>query len=85
MGPVLVNGLPSHVLLVRVVVVLVPLTALSLVACAVWPSVMRRFGLALFVIPAAVRWTCRRAGGAGPRTGAGTLGRAAVGGRGAAS
>ncbi|MFJ5289507.1 DUF2231 domain-containing protein [Streptomyces sp. NPDC088348] len=47
MGPDLINGIPAHVLLVHAVVVLVPLTALSLVLCAIWPSVMRRFGLAL--------------------------------------
>lgn len=47
MGPDLINGLPAHVFLVHIVVVLVPLTALSLVLCALWPSVMRRFGLAL--------------------------------------
>ncbi|MFJ3193208.1 DUF2231 domain-containing protein [Streptomyces griseoviridis] len=50
MGPVLVNGLPAHVLLVHFVVVLVPLTALALLACAVWPSVARRFGIALPVL-----------------------------------
>ena len=33
----LVNGLPAHVLLVHFVVVLVPLTALAVVVCAVWP------------------------------------------------
>ena len=47
MGPHLINGIPAHVLYVHVVVVLVPLTALSLVMCAIWPSVLRRFGLAL--------------------------------------
>ncbi|MFE0514372.1 DUF2231 domain-containing protein [Streptomyces sp. NPDC058964] len=40
----LVNGLPAHVLLVHVVVVLVPLTALALVVCAVWPRAARRLG-----------------------------------------
>ncbi|MEV3934114.1 DUF2231 domain-containing protein [Streptomyces sp. NPDC049944] len=43
----LINGIPAHVLLAHIVVVLVPLTALALVLCAIWPSVMRRFGLAL--------------------------------------
>jgi hypothetical protein len=43
----LINGIPAHVLLVHVVVVLVPLTALALILCAALPSVMRRFGLAL--------------------------------------
>jgi hypothetical protein len=46
----LTNGIPTHILLVHVVVVLVPLTALALVLCAIWPSVMRRFGLALPVL-----------------------------------
>ncbi|WP_328333202.1 MULTISPECIES: DUF2231 domain-containing protein [unclassified Streptomyces] len=50
MGPDLINGIPAHVLFVHVVVVLVPLTALALILCAVWPSVMRRFGLALPVL-----------------------------------
>ncbi|CAG7643734.1 DUF2231 domain-containing protein [Actinacidiphila bryophytorum] len=43
----LINGVPAHVLLVHAVVVLVPLTALVLVVCAVWPLVMRRLGVAL--------------------------------------
>ncbi|MEU8868181.1 DUF2231 domain-containing protein [Streptomyces umbrinus] len=47
MGPTQINGIPAHPLLVHLVVVLVPLTALALVACALWPPVMRRFGLAL--------------------------------------
>lgn len=36
-----VNGLPSHVLLVHFLVVLVPLTALLEIVCAVWPTVRR--------------------------------------------
>ncbi|MEU6737407.1 DUF2231 domain-containing protein [Streptomyces physcomitrii] len=47
MEPTLINGIPAHPLLVHAVVVLVPLTALCLVACAAWPPVMRRFGPAL--------------------------------------
>ncbi len=47
MGLHLINGVPAHVLLVHAVVVLVPLTALSLVVCAVWPQVMRRCGVIL--------------------------------------
>ncbi|MFF3446569.1 DUF2231 domain-containing protein [Streptomyces sp. NPDC002667] len=43
----LVNGLPAHVLLVHFVVVLVPLTALALVVCAIWPQAARRLGLVL--------------------------------------
>ncbi|MGW3600807.1 DUF2231 domain-containing protein [Streptomyces sp. NPDC005167] len=43
----LINGLPAHVLLVHAVVVLVPLSALALVICALWPQAARRLGLAL--------------------------------------
>ncbi|MFJ9535904.1 DUF2231 domain-containing protein [Streptomyces sp. NPDC101225] len=43
----LVNGLPAHVLLVHFVVVLVPLTALALVVCALWPAAARRMGVVL--------------------------------------
>ncbi|MEW2291167.1 DUF2231 domain-containing protein [Streptomyces sp. NPDC006743] len=43
----LINGLPAHVLLVHVVVVFVPLTALALVLCAAWPAAARRLGVAL--------------------------------------
>ncbi|MEV7505435.1 DUF2231 domain-containing protein [Streptomyces sp. NPDC093018] len=43
----LVNGLPAHVLLVHVVVVLVPLTALALVAAAIWPRAAHRLGVLL--------------------------------------
>ncbi|GCB44605.1 DUF2231 domain-containing protein [Streptomyces sp. NL15-2K] len=50
MGPHLINGIPAHVLFVHVVVVLVPLTALCLVLCAVRPSLMRRFGFALPIL-----------------------------------
>jgi hypothetical protein len=46
----LINGLPAHVLLVHIVVVLVPLTALALVAAAVWPRAARRLGPLLPVL-----------------------------------
>ncbi|MCW7942585.1 membrane protein [Streptomyces hygroscopicus] len=46
----LVNGLPAHVLFVHFVVVLVPLTALALVAGALWPSAARRLGAILPVL-----------------------------------
>lgn len=42
-----INGVPAHVLFVHVVVVLVPVTALCLLACAIWPPLMRWFGLVL--------------------------------------
>ena len=43
----LVNGLPVHVLLVHFVVVLVPLTALALAVCAIWPGAAQRMGVVL--------------------------------------
>ncbi|MFF9482763.1 DUF2231 domain-containing protein [Streptomyces sp. NPDC014733] len=43
----LFDGIPTHVLFAHFVVVLVPLTALAAVACAVRPLVLRRFGLVL--------------------------------------
>ncbi|MHB9858161.1 DUF2231 domain-containing protein [Streptomyces sp. YIM S03343] len=46
----LINGLPAHVLLVHFVVVMVPLTALALVASAVWPAAARRIGIGLPVM-----------------------------------
>lgn len=39
------NGLPAHVLLVHVVVVMVPLAALLAVLSAVWPAARLRLGL----------------------------------------
>ncbi|KOT90119.1 membrane protein [Streptomyces rimosus subsp. pseudoverticillatus] len=47
MGPVEINGLPAHVLLVHAVVILLPLTCLLLVAAAVRPPWLRRMGLGL--------------------------------------
>ena len=40
-----INGLPAHVLLVHVVVVLVPLAALLAVLGAVWPAARLRLGV----------------------------------------
>lgn len=37
-----IAGLPAHVLLLHVVVSLVPLTAVLLIVCAVWPAARRR-------------------------------------------
>jgi hypothetical protein len=37
-----IDGLPVHALLVHVIVVLVPLTAVLAVLCAVWPAARRR-------------------------------------------
>ena len=44
-----INGLPAHVLLVHVVIVLVPAAAAMLVASAVWPSARAKLG---FLTPA---------------------------------
>ncbi|MFD1661664.1 DUF2231 domain-containing protein [Streptomyces caeni] len=46
----LINGLPGHPLFVHGAVVLVPLTALALVLCAVWPAMARRLGWMLPVL-----------------------------------
>ncbi|MFJ9346386.1 DUF2231 domain-containing protein [Streptomyces sp. NPDC101237] len=43
----LINGLPAHVLLVHVVVVLVPLTAVALVVAAISRRAARRMGVVL--------------------------------------
>ena len=47
MGPTVINGLPAHVLLVHAVVVLIPLTALVLISCAVSPVLQRQLGVLL--------------------------------------
>ncbi|WP_255950586.1 DUF2231 domain-containing protein [Streptomyces odontomachi] len=47
MSLTVVNGLPAHVLFVHFVIVLVPLSALALVVCSVWPQAARRLGLVL--------------------------------------
>ena len=49
MLPVKINGLPAHILLVHVVIVLVPLAALMLVASAIWPAARAKLG---FLTPA---------------------------------
>ena len=45
-----IDGLPAHVLIVHFVVVAVPLSALLLVASAVWPAARRRLGPATPVV-----------------------------------
>ena len=42
MSLTVIDGLPAHVLFVHAVVVLVPLTAIVLVACTLWPAAARR-------------------------------------------
>ena len=38
----MINGLPVHALLVHLIVVLAPLTAVLAILCAVWPAARRR-------------------------------------------
>ncbi|WP_055586626.1 DUF2231 domain-containing protein [Peterkaempfera griseoplana] len=45
----LINDLPAHPLFVHATVTLVPLTALALAVCALWPGMARRLG---WVLPA---------------------------------
>lgn len=47
MSLTVINGLPAHVLFVHLVTVLMPLVALVLVVCAVWPKASQRMGLLL--------------------------------------
>jgi hypothetical protein len=51
--PLLVFGLPTHVLLVHAVVVLVPLAVLGSVTIAVWPAARRRYGWPAVAVTAA--------------------------------
>jgi hypothetical protein len=50
MNLTVINGLPAHVLIVHFVIVLVPLSALALLAGAVWPSAARRLGVLLPIL-----------------------------------
>ncbi len=43
-----INGLPAHALLVHLVVVLLPLTALAAMAVSVWPAAQRKL---TFLVP----------------------------------
>ena len=45
MGVTTINGLPAHVLLVHLVVVLVPVTAVLVVLSAAWPAARLRLGI----------------------------------------
>lgn len=42
--PVKINGLPAHILLIHIVIVLLPLAALMLVASALWPAARAKLG-----------------------------------------
>ena len=43
-----INGLPAHILLVHLVVVLLPLTAVAAVAASAWPAAQRKL---TFLVP----------------------------------
>lgn len=45
-----IDGLPAHVLFVHFIVVMVPLTALAAIVCAIRPRYARRLGLTLPVL-----------------------------------
>jgi hypothetical protein len=47
--PTQINGLPAHVLLIHVIIILLPLGAVMLVASATWPAARARLG---FLTPA---------------------------------
>ena len=58
-----ITGLPAHILLLHFVVVLVPLTAILLIVCALWPAARQRLvwlvailaGVTLVVTPLTVK------------------------------
>jgi hypothetical protein len=50
--PTFITGLPTHVLVVHVVVVLVPLAALGAIVVALWPPARRRWGQLVVVLSA---------------------------------
>lgn len=60
-----INGLPAHVLLVHAVVVLVPLSAILVILCSLWPAARRRLSLFTFVISALALISVPLATGAG--------------------
>ena len=41
------NGRPLHVLLVHMVVILLPVTAICVLLAAIWPAVRRRLGIVI--------------------------------------
>jgi len=55
--PVFVTGLPVHVLIVHVIVVLLPLSVVGAIVIAFWPAARRRFGW-LVVAFAAIATVC---------------------------
>jgi hypothetical protein len=49
-----INGLPAHVLFVHFLVALVPLTALLVMVCAVWPAARRRLVWPTLILAAVI-------------------------------
>ncbi|GAB3284061.1 hypothetical protein B5M43_004400 [Microbacterium sp. MEC084] len=49
-----IQGLPAHPLVVHLVVVLIPLTALALILAQLWPAARRRLGLVPLIAAVAV-------------------------------
>lgn len=50
MGPVVIRGLPAHILLVHLALAAVPIAALLVVVCAVWPTARRRVGILMPIV-----------------------------------
>jgi len=59
MGPVVIRGLPAHILLVHLALVAVPIAALLVVVCAVWPTARRRVGILLPIVALGALLTVR--------------------------
>lgn len=60
-----INGLPAHVLFVHAVVVLVPLSAILVILCSLWPAARRRLSLFTFALSALALISVPLATGAG--------------------
>ncbi len=80
-----IAGLPAHILLVHAVVVLAPLSALTIIASGVWPAARRRLGLVTPILAVVVAvlvpitasagmWLLPRVGGPPPAVEHGDLG-----------
>lgn len=63
--PYTVFGLPTHILIIHVTVVGIPLACLATIGIAAWPRMRRRFGIwvaALAVIMTPITWATQAAG-----------------------
>jgi hypothetical protein len=50
MGPTKISGLPAHILLVHLVIAAVPIAALLVIVCGLWPAARRQVGIILPII-----------------------------------